>query len=594
MNFEQWAIVGILLAMLIAYASERFRVELVAMTGLGIGYLAGVVPVHNVFAGFSSPAVVTVVEILLIVSALSQSRVIDNFARRIIARTRNETAVLAVLCAMAAAVSIFMNNIGALALLFPVALSVCARLDIPPGRVLMPLSFATLLGGTCSLTGTPANLVVNEWKISETGSAFGYFELALVGGPVTLAGLAWIILAAPRVFSGLQPAAPSGFDAGPTDFLAEMAVPDDSPLVGRHLPDAEPVFDLRIHGVMRNGAHVFARRGDIVIAPGDVLLVEAELGRLDQLRDQGKLVGFELADADAVAGSERIEAVVMPDSLLLGSRIADVGAFAERSVRVAGLASRRHRVEGSFGDLQIGMGDVLILSGDRDALRETVADCGLLPLSRRRPPRLNVRALPGVLTFAAGVLLSAFEIVPPALAFGAVVIALAMTKSLNLRTALQDLNWPIVILLACMIPLGMAVQDTGAARMIANTIADYLPTTEPLAVAALVLLMAVAITPFIDNVSTAVVLSPIAAGIASRTGVPVEPLLIAVAVGASLDFLTPFGHHNNAVVMGAAGYRFLDFPRFGGPLLAICFIVAFLALAGLLSTPTLATFFYPA
>jgi di/tricarboxylate transporter len=586
MNFEQWAIVGILLAMLIAYASERFRVELVAMAGLSVGYLLGVVPVQNVFSGLSSPAVVTVVEILLIVSALSQSRVVDSLARRIVARTRNETAVLAVLCIMAALVSVFMNNIGALALFFPVGLSVCARLDIPPGRVLMPLSFSTLLGGLCSLTGTPANLVVNEWKVSETGSGFGYFELALIGGPVAIAGLAWVILAAPHVFRGLRAARTGGFDAGPTDFLAEMTVPAGSPLLGRRLPDAEAEFGLHIHGVMRNGAHVFARRGDIVLAAGDSLLVEADLARLDGFGDEHRLVGSDTTD-----GIERIEAVVMPDSLLLGSRIGDVGAFSERAVRVAALASRRHRVEGSFDDLQIGMGDVLILSGDRDALREAVADCGLLPLSRRRPPRSNARAASGVAIFAVGVLLCAFETVPSPLAFGLVVIAMAASRSLNLRTALQDLNWPIVILLACMIPLGMAVQETGAARVLANAIADYLPTTEPLAVATLVLLLAVVITPFIDNVSTAVVLSPIAVGIASRTGVPVEPLLMAVAIGASLDFLTPFGHHNNAVVMGAAGYRFVDFPRFGAPLLAICVLVAIAVLAVLLSGPELARFF---
>lgn len=580
MTFEQWAIVGILVAMLAAYVTERIRVEMVAMSGLGLGYLSGVVPVQNVFAGFSSAAVVTVVEILLIVSALAQSQAIDAFARRIVARTRNETAVLAILCVLAAAVSVVMNNIGALALFFPVALSVCARLDIPPGRVLMPLSFATLLGGTCSLTGTPANLVVNEWKIAETGTGFSYFEPALIGGPVALAGLVWIVLAAPRIFRRMPAPAPAGFDAGPSDFLSEMAVLDDSPLSGRRLLDVEKAFDLQIHGVMRHGAHVFARRGDIVIAPGDLLLVEADFSRLDALRGRA---------ASEAANGERIEAVVMPESLLLGSRIADVGAFAEHSVRVAALASRRHRVEGSFGDLQIGMGDVLILTGDRDALRQAVVDCGLLPLSRRRPARPNVKAAPGIAAFAAGVLLSAFSIVPPELAFGAVVLALVVTRSLDLRTALQDLNWPIVILLACMIPLGMAVSDTGAARVIANAIAAYLPTAEPVLVVALVLLTTVTITPFIDNVSVAVVLSPIAAGVASRTGVPVEPLLMAVAVGASLDFLTPFGHHNNAVVMGAAGYRFRDFPRFGGPLLAICLIVAILALAAFLSPPALAT-----
>ncbi len=578
MTFIQWATVGILVAMLVAYASERFRLETVAITGLAVAFLLGVVPAHNVFNGFASPAVITVVEVLLLVSALSQTRIMDDFARRIIAGAKRETTVLALLCAMAMSVSVFMNNIGALALFFPVALSVCAKLDIPPSRVLMPLSFATLLGGMCSLTGTPANLVVNEWAISETGSGFGYFELALVGGPVAIAGLIWIVLAAPWVFRDREAGSSRGIEAGPTRFLAEMIVPEGSAFAGRHLPDVEVDGKVYVHGVMRHGAHVFARRGDIQIAAGDVLLLEGDLGCIERLREAGVLE----SPMGSSAELERMEAVVMPDSLLLGSRVGDILAFAEHSVRVVGLASRRNRIEGSFGNLQIGLGDVLLLAGVRDALRQTIVDCGLLALQSRRPPKVSVRAGPGLIAFALGVLLSAFNVVPTEIAFGAVVITLIMTGSLNLRTALQDLNWPIVILLACMIPLGQAVQDTGTARVIANTLATHVPLAGPVAVAAMMLGLAVIITPFIDNVSTAAILSPIAAGVATRTGVPVEPLLMAVAVGASLDFLTPFGHHNNAVVMGAAGYRFRDFPRFGGPLTLICLGTAIIALAALL------------
>jgi len=588
MTFEQLAIVGILLAMLIAYVSERFRVEVVAISGLGAGYLAGAVSVQGVFAGFASSAVITVVEILLIVVGLTQTRVIDDLARRIVAGSSGKFAALAILCGMAASVSVFINNIGALALFFPVALSICARLEVPPAQVLMPLSFATLLGGTCSLTGTPANLVVNQWKIAETGSSFSYFELAIIGGPVTVAGLLWIVLAAPRVLRDRTASSPAGFDAGPGHFLAELVVPADSKLIGRHLPDAEAECGLHIHGVVRHAAHVFARRGDIVLASGDTLVAEGDLGRLDELRERGF---FTLPPArSSEPEEERIEAVVMPESLLLGSRISDIALFADHAVSVTALASRRHRVEGRFGDLQIGMGDVLVLSGERDTLRQIVAECGLLSLSRRRPAQPRKSGMLAIFAFLAGVLLCAFEIVPPELAFGAVVVALVVTRRLDLRTALQDLNWPIVILLACMIPLGIAVRETGAAHVIADTLADYLPSTHPVVVCALVLLMTAAITPFIDNVSTAVVLSPIAAGIASRTGVPVEPLLMAVAIGASLDFLTPFGHHNNTVVMGAAGYRFSDFPRFGLPLLIICLVVAILAFSVILSGGNLATF----
>jgi di/tricarboxylate transporter len=570
MTFDQWTIVAILLAMLVAYATERFRVELVAMTGLAAGYVSGVVPVQNIFAGFASPAVMTVAEVLLIVSALSATRVVDDVARRIVGRTTNETAILAILCGTGGFISVFMNNIGALALMFPVTLSICNRLAIPPARVLMPLSFATLLGGTCSLTGTPANLVVNQWKIAETGGGFAYFELALVGGPVALAGLAWIVFAAPRVFRHFE-APETPFEAGPTEFLAEMLVPEGSVLAGLHLPDAEERFGIAIHGVLRHGAHVFARRGNIVLAPGDVLVVEAGLGHIDDLQDSGALAG---AHGAGGVGAERMEVVVMPDSMLEGSRIGDVIAFAEREVQVVALASRRRRIEGRFEDLQIGLGDVLVLAGDRAAMREAAADCGALPLSSRRRARQAKGAWTSVAIFAAGILLSAFDLLPAEIAFGAVVIAMAMLGNLNLRGALQDMNWSIVILLACMIPLGLAVEDTGAARVIADAMADYLPSTHPTIVATTMLLLAVTITPFIDNVSTAVVLSPIAAGVSTRTGIPVEPLLMAVAIGASLDFLTPFGHHNNTVVMGAAGYRFRDFPRLGAPLLAICVCVA--------------------
>ncbi|MDZ4369407.1 MAG: SLC13 family permease [Afipia sp.] len=583
MTLDQYTIVAILVVMLLVYASEKFRVEMVAMAGLAAGVVTGVVPIDGMFGGFASPAVITVVEVLIIVAALSQTQFVDRFARAIVGRTESERVILAILCGIAAFVSVFMNNIGALALIFPVALSVGARLEIPPARLLMPLSFATLLGGMCSLTGTPANLVVNQWLISETGGSFGYFELAWVGAPVALVGLAWLVLASPRIFGGKRFARPARFDAGPTDFLTEIRLSPTSPLSGLPLVEAERIAGLTIHGLIRGDAHVFARRSEVLLKAGDTMLVEGDYVRLEALAEQGTPAAPLLPQGSA-ARRAQMEAVVMPDSLLLGSRIGDVASFSERAVAVTHLASRRNRIEGRFADLKIGMGDVLVLKGDEEALREAVAECGLLALDRPRPSRSLRPAAPSLLIFALGILVTAFNLAPPELAFGGVVLALAAAGAVNLRTALQELNWPIILLLGCMIPLGLAVQDTGAARVIADLIVDHVPLSDPVAIAALVLLLAVTMTPFIDNVSTAVILSPIAAGIAARTGVPVEPLLVAVAIGASLDFLTPFGHHNNAVVMGAAGYRFIDFPRLGAPLLGLCLLMAMLAFAVLLSS----------
>lgn len=569
MTFEQGAIMAILLAMLTAYATERFRVEVVAMSGLAAAFATGIVPVTAVFSGFASPAVITVVEILLVVAALANTRALDNFAGTIATRLQGEYAVLLFLCISGALLSVFMNNIGALALMFPVAISVCARIGIPPARVLMPLSFATLLGGMCSLTGTPANLVVNEWMAGETGRNLGYFELAVVGGPLAVAGVVWLVLGAPRIFARFTVADGPAGDAGPSEFVAERVLAQSSQYVGMHLAEFERRAGVRLHGVVRHGAHVFARRQDIILAAEDTLLIEGNIGRINELED-----GNDLNTRRIDPAAETLELVVMPESLLLGSRVEDLEAMSGHLAKVIALASRRGRIEGRFTDLPISMGDVLVLSGERASIRQLAAECGLLMLSPRRIARKPRNAVAGVAIFAAGVFATALNLLPVQIAFGAVVLALALTGILNLRTALADVNWRIVILLACMMPLGLAVEETGAARVIADSLADMLPLGEPLIVVLAMLVLAVAITPFVDNVSTAVVLSPIAAGLATRTGTPVEPLLIAVAIGASLDFLTPFGHHNNAVVMGAGGYRFMDFPRLGGPLTVICLLAA--------------------
>ena len=579
MTFDQGAILAILVLMLVVYATERVRVELVAMTGLAAGFALGIVPVQRVFSGFASPAVITVVEVLLVVGVLARTRIMDGLAQRITTFAQTEWLVILVLGSIGAAVSVFMNNIGALALVFPVAMSVCARLAIAPAKILMALSFATLLGGMCSLTGTPANLVVNEWVIAETGRSLGYFQLGMVGGPLALAGLLLLAPLAPRVFArfsdgdGIEP------DSGTGSFVFERTVSNGSELVGLTLPEAETRFGFELHDVLRQGRHVFARRHEIVITAGDTLLFEGAYGTAQELEANGDV---DLQAGGGLADQAVMEFVVMPDSLLLGSRVEDIAVYAHGDARVLAMSCRRGRIEGRFADLQLSMGDLVLISGQREDLRRLALECGLLALSPRRNVRPARHAARAVAVFGAGVLASALDLAPTEIAFGAVVLAMVLMGQLNIRNALQDLNWTIVVLLACMIPLGVAVEDTGAARVLADGIAAWLPSGEPLVVVLVVLLLATAVTPFIDNVSTAVVLSPIAAGLAVRTGTPVEPLLMAVAIGASLDFLTPFGHHNNAVVMGAGGYRFMDFPRLGLPLTILCLALSVSMFAAML------------
>jgi di/tricarboxylate transporter len=577
MTFDQVIIITILLSMLVAFAMDRYRVENVAMAGLAAAFLTGVVPVHLVFSGFSSAAVITVLEILLIVGVLSSSGLMDRIGERFSPTIKTERAMIASICGLGALASVFINNIGALALLIPLALSLSAKVGVAPAKVLMPLSFATLLGGMCSLTGTPANLVANEWLLKESGRGFGYFELGIVGVPLTIAGLIWMVLAAPRLFAKMAASRDQMIEGGTSDFLIECYVPAESGLIGRTLPAIEDLYRLEIHGVVRGQSHVFARRQDIVLAKDDVLLITISLFALSELESDHAIVRKSELDFDDLYVQR--EFVIMPDSLLLGSRVSDIAMHVDGPVEVAGLASRWNRIEGRFADLAIGMGDVVLLQGEPAALKQLAEHCSLLPLSPRRVQAKKRGLWFNIATFAIGILLTAAGILPPELAFGGVVLAMAIRGQMDLRAALHEVNWGIVILLACMIPLGQAVDSTGTATVIANSLAQWIPVGEPLAVVFTILIASVAITPFIDNVSTVAVLSPIAVGLATRTGTEIEPALMAVAIGASLDFLTPFGHHNNAIVMGAGGYRFRDFPKLGGVLTLICLGVAMVAFA---------------
>ncbi|WP_157982249.1 SLC13 family permease [Oceanicella sp. SM1341] len=575
MTLEQIGLILLLIALLAVFALDRWRIELVALCGLATGVAAGFVPPAEAFSGFANPAVVTVVEILLIVRALARTRLLDTAARWIDARMPGDTGLLVALCGLGAGLSVFMNNIGAFALMLPVALEVARARGRDPRMLLMPLSFATLLGGLCSAIGTPANLVVSAALASERGQGFGFFDFAPVGVTVALAGLAVILWRVPR---GLTAEGGAAADSAPRRVVSEvlLAGGDSAPAS----PEAVSVaLDGQVHGVLRAGRRLFPLRADTALAPGDMLLVEATLERLEQGLGAGWL---RLPGPGAPAGAPGpegwAEAVVMPQSLLVGSRIATLESFAERDIAIEALAVETPRIEGRLADIRLGIGDVLFLRGHPGAIRDALEEAGALqvsPLPRARP-RSPAR-LP-VPVFAAGILAAGLGLVPIPVALGAVVLVLCLARALDLRAALAELNWPILILLAAMIPLGEAVARGGAARELAGMIGTALPGAGALPLTAALLGIAILVTPFVNNSATAVVLAPIALELSRIANVPPEPLLIAVSLGASLDFVTPFGHHNNTLAFGIAHYRFADFARAGWPVTLVCFGMALAAI----------------
>jgi di/tricarboxylate transporter len=576
MTFDQTAIIVLLVALLALLASDRLRMEIAALAALGLAFVLGLVPPDRVFAGFSHPAVITVVEILILIRSLQSTHVLDAFALGLARRFKSRRAVVAFLCTTGALASVFMNNVGALALMFPIAFSLCARARIDPAAVLMPLSFATLLGGLCSIIGTPANLIVHDAYASVSTQGFSFFDFGRVGAPVAAAGLLLLVFWPASSFSrDLE--ATRGLDDG-ARLICEVLVCENSAWIGRALREIDQEISGRVHGVIRHGSAVFQKRLEITAESGDVLLLECDTASLRRPLAMRDIAELETPDSP---GAAEAEAVVAPNSMLVGSRLAHIAAFEGEGVRVRGVVTRgwSRKLEGRFHDFQLSAGDVLLLSGKPENLVRATSGAGLLSLTPGAPIGPASAGFPALAAFAGAVVLTALMITPPEISFGLAVLALAFLGRLDIRGAVREVNWPIILTLAAMIPMGEAIQRTGAAHLLAGAILNLLPLPSPILICAVILVTAVLITPFVNNASAAVILSPIAIELAQATGTPVPAALVAVAIGVSLDFLTPFGHHNNTIVMGAAGYRFLDFPRLGAPLLAVTIPVAVFMIA---------------
>ncbi len=571
MTLEQACLLILLIAMLVLFLIDRFRVEVVAIAGLLAGYALGLYPTDAVFAGFASPVVITVVEILLVVQVLARTRFFDRVSTALASRGMRGTGVIAILSGVTGFISIFMNNIGAFSISLPVALRISAVSAIPKRQLIMPISFAALLGGLVSLIGTPANLLVSNALAAATGESFRLFDFAYVGLPVAVAGILMTSILAPLLFPADGEDDESAPETPRRRMVAERRVPLGSPLIGTSLAELPTRFALKPHALLRNDTFVFGSAERSIIEAGDLLLAEADDTVFIELAASGAL-----QTDHGQAEASRVEAVVMPESTLVGSRLRSLEVFTMRGIAISALSMRSPRIEGRFDDLQLSIGDVLVLEGDRAAISEALEECECLPLaSPPVPPSFSLSWQPFAI-FACGI--AATTVVRPDIALAGVVLVLALFNYLNIRQAMADLNWPVIIMLAAMIPIGSAVGTSGTAEVIASALGAILPVSQPLAGIAVVLLLAITLTPFVNNATVAIVLSPIAIEFAAAGHHQPQAYLLAVALGASLDFLTPFGHHNNTLAMGIGSYRFSDFIRAGLPVTVLSYFLSLLLL----------------
>jgi di/tricarboxylate transporter len=570
---DSGVVVLILAATMALFIWNRWRYDIVAVLALLTSVAVGIVPVDHAFYGFGHPAVITVAAVLVMSQALQRSGIVDHMAKAIASlgqRAWRETVLTA---SVTATLSAFMNNVGALALMLPVAVRNAERRGISPSVVLMPLSFASLLGGLVTLIGTPPNIVIAAARADATGSSFGMFDFTLVGLPVTIMGLSFIGLFGRRLLPSRNRRTPISDRFRLSTYLIEARLLASSPLVGATIKRVEEICDneATVMSLVRGGETQLAPEAADRLEAGDVLILQGDPLALRPLLEQSGLISVDDADiSKATLTSDDVmlvEAMVMPKAPIEGRSMRRLRMHETYGVNLLAMARKGQPPAARLARVSFQIGDVLLLQGHRDTLEKILPMLGCLPLAERgfnqQPTRMSLLPL-GI--FALAVLTVALGLAPAQLAFVAAVAAMVLTGSIPARDVYANIEWPVIVLLASLIPIGEALDSTGATRLIAEGVASVAGELPLWALLALVMASSMLLSDLIHNTPTAVLMAPIGLGLASTLNLPPDALLMSIAVGAASPYLTPIGHQSNTLVMGPAGYQFGDYWRLGLPM----------------------------
>lgn len=573
---------GLLLLALVLFASGRIRHDLVAVTVLVVGILAGLVPGQSAFEGFGHPAVITVAAVLIISHALDQSGVVTTIARSLTRFTENRFMHIASLTLVVTVASAFMNNVGALALMLPVAMSTAMERERSPSILLMPLAFGSILGGMTTMIGTPPNVIIANYREQITGEPFGMFAFSPVGVAAAGLGVLFIVTFGWRLIPRARhlPAKPSElFEIN--DYVFELTVTEDSPLIGHIYSriDHEAFEPLELLGRAKGDGQALAITARREVRAGDIMIVKATP---DSVKESAKALNLELVTArgkilDQFEGEDLtlVEAVVPPLRGLQGRRLAVLLRALGRDVAALALARQGTAIRQRLRHQTLEPGDVLLLLMPRESVAEQISSVGLLPLAGRELPirqAENVWLATGI--FVAAITAGVVGIVSLPVAFVAAVLVYVLTGILPLHDLYRKIDMPVIILLAAMIPVGSALERSGATDLIAQSMLGLTGDFGPVVVLTLILIVTMFLSDIINNAATALVMAPIAVSISQTLNVNPDTFLMAVAIGASCAFLTPIGHQSNTLVMGPGGYRFTDYWRLGLPLEIIIVCVA--------------------
>jgi di/tricarboxylate transporter len=573
MTHEQ-ALTFIIIAVTVGlFIWNKWRFDIVALLSLFAAVVTGIVPVEKAFTGFSDPVVVTVACILVLSAAISRSGFIDMTLKVMNRFVEYKNLQVFVLVLMVMILSAFMNNVGALAIFLPIAIAFAQKSGRKPSELLMPLSFASLLGGLITLIGTPPNLMISNIRKDFVGEPYQMFDFAPVGFGICAVSIlyltfAWRLLPKDRRGQALPE---ERFSI--EDYVSEVSVDENSTLIDKTIREVENTIegDFAVIGMLRSGFRSLVPSGRLKIRAGDVLIVKSDPIALKNIVDTGKvsLIGSKEFEETSIVSDDIgiTEAVVMAGSELIGSTPREMQLRRRFSINLLAVRQSDRRRQARLHNVRFQEGDVIVLQGSLDSMPETLGELGCLPLAERglQLGRQKYIFWP-VLIMAAAVLCAVFDIIPLSIAFLGGVLLIAIMKIMRPNEIYSAIDVSVIILLGALIPVTQAMQDTGGAELIAKFISSATQGLPLFGVLAAVLTATMLVTPFLNNAATVLLMAPIAANMAKNLDVDVDAFLMAVAVGASCDFLTPIGHQSNTLVMGPGGYKFTDYWRLGLPL----------------------------
>ena len=575
---DQTILAGALVILMGLLIWGKWRYDAVTLLCLAALVLMGIVPANDAFSGFGHPAVVTVALVLLISKGLQEAGMVSLAGNLFSRLTLSENQFLIMIMVIAALLSSFMNNIGAMALLLPITLSVCQKMEWNPSKFLMPLAFASILGGMNTVIGTPPNIIIAQYRQEYTGVSFNFFDYSLVGLAVSILGILFISVIGYRLVKVRENTTEISRLIDLKNYLFEVTVREDSKAIGLRLSEIKKISgpETEILGLVNETGAVSSVSMATKIQPGQILVIKTSPDDISSIQEA---LGFEIAEnLNTIQESDldEIEVMVSAGSRLISRKHEFLKRLASEDLALLGLWRRGAKFRTRLAREAFKVGDVLLLgvrTKDDEGVKEKIKHLGLMPLMERELQTIPSRSrlLKSLVFFGLAIGLTAFNVMDIVVAFLLCVIAFISIKVLN-GNLYRNIEWPVVVMLAAMIPVGQALETSGISLNIANFISTTTQGMDMPWLILMILVITMFVSDIVNNAATAVIMAPIAANLAIQAGHPVDPFLMAVAVGASCAFLSPIGHQCNTLVMAPGNYKFGDYWRLGLPL--ECVIVA--------------------